>query len=409
MPTDVTIVPARMHRQGLWGSDAPDALTVLGELGAMQGQEFPYALWALAQRVRPGLRPDRADLLAAFDRGDILRTHVLRPTWHLVRPADVRAMLRTTAPRVRRTMAAVDRRLGLDRPTLDRAQRILAGEVAGGRHRTRPDLAAALEAAGIAASGQRLTHLVSHAEFDEVLISGAMAGKQHTYAAFDERVPPAGAAAGMNTVADAGMNAAADAGMNTAADAGMNTVADAGMNAAAAAEMKAGTGVAALAGRYAASRAPMTAKDLAGWASLTITQARAGLEAAGCRPQAGDGMTLYGPPDGTGERPATTPDGPRADLIQGYDELIMSYSESRSVIVPAGAALPVLNQDHYLHAVLIDGILAGHWRHQLTTRTAQVQVEPIRPWSAAERHAVAAAVDEYGRYLGLPVTWTHRT
>ena len=374
MPTDEQIRRARMDRQGLWGGAAPDAAAVLDRLGAMQGQEFAYALWALAQRVAPDSRPDQAELLAAFDRGDILRTHVLRPTWHLVRPADVRAMLRATVPRVRRTMATWDRQLGLDRPTLDRAQQILAAQVAGGRHRTRPELAAALEAAGIPARGQRLTHLVSHAEFDEVLISGAMAGKQHTYAAFDERVPPA-------HPADRATDPATES--DPAPD----------------------DHLVALAARYAATRAPMTAKDFAGWATLTITRARGGLEAAGCRPEPHDGMTLYGPPAGTPDpAPAAAADGPRADLLQGYDELIMSYSESRSVIVPAGASLPVLNQEHYLHAVLIDGVLAGHWRHRLATRSAEVQVEPIRAWSAAERRAVEGAADEYGRYLGRPVT-----
>ena len=97
---------------------------------------------------------------------------------------------------------------------------------------------------------------------------------------------------------------------------------------------------------------------------------------------------------------AARPRRPRVDLLQGYDELIMSYSESRGVIVPDGAALPVLNTDHYLHAVLIDGVLAGHWRHRLSARDAVVQVEPIREWSAAEHRAVARAAADYGRYLG---------
>jgi hypothetical protein len=354
-----------MHRQGLWGSAAPDAVAALDGLGAMQGQEFAYALWALAQRVHPDARPSRADLLDSFNRGDLLRTHVLRPTWHLVRPGDVRAMLRLTRPRIRRTMALFDRQLGVDRAELDRSQAILAAEVAGGRHRTRRHLADALDAAGVDARGQRLSHLVSHAEFDEVLISGVMAGKQQTYAAFDERVPP-----------DSG-------------------------------SFDAEAALAALAGRYAAARAPATAKDFAGWASLTISQARTGLEAAGCRPERRDGMTMYVPPDGMFDAPAE-PGRPRVDLLQGYDELIMSYSESRAVIVPEGSALPVLNHDHYLHAVLIDGVLAGHWRHQLTAREAVVQVQPIRRWSPAERHAVAAAVDDYGRYLECPTSpdWT---
>lgn len=400
MSTDEEIRLARMDRHGLWGSATPDAPAVLSRLGAMQGQEFAYALWALAQRIHPDRRPDQVAMLTAFDRGEILRIHVLRPTWHLVRPADVRAMLRATAPRVRLTMTAWDRQLGLDRPTLDRAQQILAAEVAGGRHRTRRDLAAALEAAGIPASGQRLTHLVTHAELDEVLISGAMAGKQQTYAAFDERVPPADGrpAPAAGAAPTRGPGTDLRAAPKDDPSAGPET--DPQTNAA----------LIALAARYAATRAPMTARDFAGWASLTITRARAALEAAGCRPEPGDGMTLYGPPVGTPDPPAGAPDGPRADLLQGYDELIMSYSESRKVILPDGASLPVLNQDHYLHAVLIDGVLAGHWRHHLTTRTAQVQVEPIRAWSAAERRAVEAAGDEYGRYLDRPVTvaWTSR-
>lgn len=356
---ETVVLPVRMHRQRLWGSCQPDAVSVLGGLAAMQGQEFAYSLWALAQRVRADARPTRADLLDSFNRGDILRTHVLRPTWHLVLPEDVRSMLRLTSPRLRPALANWDRQLGLDRAELDRAQAILAAEVAGGRHRTRRQLADALNAAGVDAHGQRLSHLMSHAEFDEVLISGAMAGKQQTYAAFDDRVPPDGGPFDAESV------------------------------------------LAALAARYAAARAPVTAKDFAGWATLTITQARAGLEAAGCRPQPCDGMTMYVPGDGARAVPAW-PARPRVDLIQGYDELIMSYSESRGVIVPDGAALPVLNTDHYLHALLIDGVLAGHWRHQLTTHDAVVQVEPIREWSTAERRAVAAAIDDYGRYLGCP-------
>lgn len=367
MSTRAEIAATRMRRQGLWGSTASDAVTALAELAAMQGQEFGYALWALAQRVPVRSRPTHTELLDSFNRGDILRTHVLRPTWHLVRPGDVRSMLRVTAPRVRRALNFYDRQLGLDRAELDRAQSVLAAEVAGGRQRTRRQLAEALTAAGIEARGQRLVHLMSHAEFDEVLISGALDGKQHTYAAFDDRVPP-----DRGPFAPGGL-------------------------------FDADAALAALASRYLAARAPATAKDFAGWATLTITQARAGLVAAGGRPEQRDGLTLYVP---AGDR-ASEPGGPRrprVDLLQGYDELIMSYSESRDAIVPAGASLPVLNQDHYLHALLIDGMLAGHWRHQLFVDHAVVQVQPLRDWSAAERRSVAAAVDDYGRYLGRPTS-----
>lgn len=353
-----TVIATRMCRQGLWGGTASDAIGVLDGLGAMQGQEFAYALWALAQRVRADVRPARSDMLDAFNRGDILRTHVLRPTWHLVRPQDIRWMMRLTAPRVRRALAVYDRQMGLDRAEIERSHAIVAAEVAGGRHRTRRLLAEALTAAGVEARGQRLVHLLSHAEFDEVLISGAMAGRWHTYAAFDERVPP-----------DRG-------------------------------PFDADAALAALADRYLATRAPATAKDFAGWATLTITQARSGLAAAGFRPAQRDGMAMYDAASPAPERPPR----PRVDLLQGYDELIMSYSESRGAIVRDGHSLPVLNGTTYLHALLIDGVLAGHWRHQLAEADAVVQVQPTRTWSAGERRAVEAAVDGYGRYLGCPTS-----
>ena len=55
-----------------------------------------------------------ADVERACADGRILRTHVLRPTWHFVLPDDIRWMLALTAPRVRAAMAYYDRKLALD-------------------------------------------------------------------------------------------------------------------------------------------------------------------------------------------------------------------------------------------------------------------------------------------------------
>ena len=162
---------------------------MLGDFVGMQAQEFQYALWSFPQRMAGGAAVTRTDTQRAFDDGLILRTHVLRPTWHFALPQDIRWMLRLTAPKLRRIMGSYTRQAGLDRAELNRTQDVLAGAVQNGKHCTRKDLIAALEAAGIAAGGGRLTFILMHAEYDEVLISGAMQGKQQTYAAFDERVP----------------------------------------------------------------------------------------------------------------------------------------------------------------------------------------------------------------------------
>jgi hypothetical protein len=68
-----------------------DAADVVGWFGGLQSQDYQPAKWALAQRLGPGVTD--ADLDRAFDDGVILRTHVLRPTWHFVAPADLRWLL----------------------------------------------------------------------------------------------------------------------------------------------------------------------------------------------------------------------------------------------------------------------------------------------------------------------------
>ena len=227
---------SRMVHQGLWHPVRPDAPGVLRDFVGMQAQEFPYALWAFPQRMTNGTAVTRADVQRVFDAGSILRTHVLRPTWHFALPQDIRWLLRLTAPKLRRIMASHSREHGLDAAELSRTQAVLATAVQDGNHCTRKQLIGALESEGIATGGMRLGFILMHAEYDEVLISGAMQGKQHTYAAFDERVP-----AGPDYTQDEAL--------------------------------------AEMARRFVATRAPVTAKDLAGWASLTLTQARRGRSA----------------------------------------------------------------------------------------------------------------------------------
>jgi len=70
---------------------------VVAWLGAVQSQDFAAAKWALGLRMR---RATNADIEKAFNDGAILRTHVMRPTWHFVASQDIRPLLALTASRV---------------------------------------------------------------------------------------------------------------------------------------------------------------------------------------------------------------------------------------------------------------------------------------------------------------------
>src|SRR6266581_9425702 len=102
------ILRLRLSNQHLASQRLSDAGQLVAELGAVQAQDYPAAKWALAQRLRNATDEQLED---AFARGQILRTHVLRPTWHFVAPADIRWLLALTAPRVKAAAAMYTRTL----------------------------------------------------------------------------------------------------------------------------------------------------------------------------------------------------------------------------------------------------------------------------------------------------------
>ncbi len=155
-------------------------------LAAVQSQEPAHAFWSLALRSTASTE---AEVRAAYDAGAFVRTHVLRPTWHFLAAEDVRWVLATTAGRVHRTNASINRSLSLDTAALDRGTAAIAAVLADGQPRTRPQLAAVLAEAGLPSTGVALASLVMHAELEQVVVSGPMCGPAHTHVLLDGRVP----------------------------------------------------------------------------------------------------------------------------------------------------------------------------------------------------------------------------
>jgi winged helix DNA-binding protein len=332
------IPPLRMRAQRLWGTRWDTPRDVVRWLAALQAQEFAVAKWSIAQRTR---RATKADVDQAFADGVILRTHVLRPTWHFVLGEDIRWILKATAPRVHALNAYYNRRFELDAKLLKKSSAAIAKALRGGGHLTRRELQAVLKSAGIRAKGTRLAYIVMRAELDAIVCSGAMRGKQHTYALLEERVPHA---------------------KTLARDAAL----------------------AELTRRYFTSRGPATLNDYVRWSSLTAAEGREGLALVGddVTSQVVDGKTYWFSP---GSRAVRASSKPVVDLVQCYDEIIMSYSESRDTSFTPGDRT-------FMHAVLLDGRLVGHWRP--TTRRNSVRIETVlkRALTRPEAKALAAAV-----------------
>jgi hypothetical protein len=325
---------------------------VVGRLTAMQAQEDRYARWSVAQRTRAGAQ---SAVAAALAEGAILRTHVLRPTWHYVSGRDLRWLMALSGPRVDRANATIYRKLELDAVTLHRANDVIADALAS-EPRTRKELGAVLQARGIFVEGQRLAHLLMHAELSSVTCSGPPRGAEHTYASFDHRVPPARGPQGAEALAELGW-------------------------------------------RYFSTRGPATVLDFAWWSGLNASDARDALAMVTPRlsSRVVDGRTYWD----AGAAPPRREQ--RIDLVQCYDEIILSYSQSRDILRTATTTFPVPRHiDGFRHVVLLDGELLGHWEAQagragraglsVETRTA-VQLDD------RQRTSLASAVDRCQRFL----------
>ncbi len=178
-----SIAYQRIHNQHLSSTEFKKPADLVKWMGAVQAQDYYGAKWALAQRMKDAIDET---IEKAFANGDILRTHVMRPTWHFVTPADIRWLLKLTAPRVNAACSHNYRKFELDASVFKRTNKVLAGALRNGRQLTRQTLRTAVERAGIAADNLiRFIHILIRAELDEVICSGARKGKQFTWSGLD--------------------------------------------------------------------------------------------------------------------------------------------------------------------------------------------------------------------------------
>ncbi|TDC56702.1 winged helix DNA-binding domain-containing protein [Jiangella ureilytica] len=333
---------------------------VVAWFGAVQSQDYHSAKWGVGQRLA-GTVTD-AGLDQAFADGELLRTHVLRPTWHFVTPADIRWLLGLTAPRVHQLNAYYNRQSELDEPLLRRAADLIAAALSGGNHLTRTEVAAELERHGIVAERFRLGYILIYAELEQVICSGPLHGRQHTYALLDERAP--------------------------AAD-----------------PLDRDEALARLATRFFTSHGPATVKDLSWWSSLTLTDLKAGIAAAGDALESidVDGVT-YWCAAGAFDAVPSHVDETAVHLLQPYDEYLVGYSESKPLLdlsgVVAGTRL-----DSAANGVLLLGTqVAGRWKRTLRSGEVALDVGLYEPFHDAVTPGLQAAADAHGAFVERSAT-----
>ena len=356
---DSTIAHRRLHNQRLAGPPFEKPEAVVQWLTAVQSQDYAGAKWAIAQRTKA---TTDAELDQLFNDGAILRTHVLRPTWHFVMPADIRWMLKLTAPRVNAVNAYYYRKLELDDAVFRRSQTALAKALRGGKQLTRTELAQALKGAGITASGLRLAYLIIRAELDAVICSGALRGKQFTYALLDDRVPETKI-------------------------------------------LEYDEALAELTRRYFTSHGPALVRDYTWWSGLTVADAKAGIEMASSylTHATADGKTYWFATHATTARKQT----PTVHLLPNYDEYLIAYKDHSPSFDAARLkqTRPEIEEALMAHIVVLNGQVIGGWRRTIGKDEVAIKTNLLVTLTGVDQAALRTAAGRYGQFLGKSVAF----
>lgn len=351
--TNLDIAHQRLHNHLILdtGLDKPEE--VVRWLGAVQAQDLAGAKWGVGLRCK-GCSETVVE--QSFNSGAILRTHLMRPTWHFVAPEDIRWLLALTAPSVHTRLAYMYRQCELDATILNKSAQVIVESLRGGNQLTRPELALALAKAGIVAAGMRLAHLLMYAELEGVICSGAQRGKQSTYALLDERVPIAKALTRDEALAE-------------------------------------------LVQRYFTSHGPATLADFAGWSGLKMADAKAGLEMvkSDLETEKIDQQTYIYAASSLTSHPRV----PTAFLLPPYDEYTIAYKHHEAILQPS--FVEQARNSLFGGVIAINGLVTGYWRRTFIKGEVAIELAPFRTLMQHEVDDLSVPATAYSSFLQRPI------
>lgn len=362
-----SVLGERMARQGLVPPGTGGVVAAARGCAGIQAQDLLASQLAVRCRSH-GLR--RADVVAACDRGTVVRTWLMRATLHLVDAHDTRWLVGLLGPGLIAKYRRRRHELGLDDTLCEQALAALP-DVLAGRALTRAGLVAALADQGITipVPGQAPAHLLMLAAASGLICRAADDGREPTYRLLEEWLP-AQSSRPSRPPAEPARPAAPATPTAPAAE---------------------------LARRYFAAFAPASVADFVAWSGLPAGTARAGLSAVGeqLRPVSCAGQSLLAPDDAL-----AAPAGDTWRLLGGFDTFLMGYRNRDLGLDPAHA--PRLNAGGgWVHpAVVRGGRLVGRWRLHPDGRLA---VELFGARRREARQALSAEADDVGRFLDRTV------
>ena len=345
----------RLHNQKVTGTTFTTAQEIVSWLGAMQAQDYNMAKWAVGVRLP---NPTDQQIETALDKGEIIRTHVLRPTWHFVSANDVYWMLALSAPQIKTQLNSRHKQLELTESIITKSNNILEKALANHNYLTREELVAELHKSGIATDNNRASHLFLRAELDAIICSGPTKNKKQTYALLPEWVPHKQTLTREEALAK-------------------------------------------LAHIYFTSHGPATLQDFNWWSGLSITDARKALELvkSSLISETVNSVTYW--------FSATSANYVRkidnAYLLPAFDEFIISYKDRTASLLLGDHKKAISENGLFRPVIIINVKVIGLWKRIINPAKVLIETEFFYPLTDSTLSHILKETEKFGKFLGKPV------
>ncbi len=319
----------------------------------MQAQDYNMVKWAMGLRLHGSTRDTIEN---AIERGDIVRTHLLRPTWHFVAANDLRWLIKLTAPQIRTAMRSRHKQLGITAKVAAKSNKVIEQALSGEIHLTRTELVNELEAAGFENQDNRASHLLVQAELDGVIRSSPTKGKNSTYALMDDRVTEFP-------------------------------------------KLNNNESLEKLARIYFRSHGPATLEDFVWWSGLNIADARNTMEMVEQDFLSAEvNSQKYWFPE------LSFPAGDENQsvfLVPSYDEFLISYKDRSASISENVEKKAISNNGIFRPIIVVDGEVVGIWKRSKEKTKVTIETEFFKKPSIGVRQQVESVGQNFGKFLGV--------
>lgn len=316
----------------------------------MQAQDYSMAKWAIGSRLK-----DSSDKIveSAYNNGEILRIHLLRPTWHFVSADDIYWMLQLSATKIKSSLKSRHVQLELSDPIIAKTTNIIEKALLKETYLTREELAKEFSKAAIRTNENRLSHILFCAEMEGVICSGPLKKNKLTYALLQQRVPHKK-------------------------------------------ELSRDESLAELAKRYFKSRCPATLADFIWWSNLSVTDARKAVQLIKDDFHTESiGTSVYLVPNSEDLRTRRN----SVHLLPAYDEFLISYRDRSSSLLKVYNKRTVSDNGIFYPLIVINGQVAGTWKRSYRKNKVLVELLFFKQPDASTIKLIEDKVNCFSNYL----------